>query len=87
MPRRARIILPGHPHHVTQRGNRRQQVFFCDNDYKAYLKFLEASSESFSFAVWSYCLMTNHVHLLVVPSTESSLREGIASLHQVVPSE
>ena len=82
MPRRARIILPGLPHHVTQRGNRRQQVFFCDNDYRAYLKFLETSSESFGFAIWSYCLMPNHVHLLVVPSTESSLREGIASVHQ-----
>lgn len=82
MPRRARIILPGLPHHVTQRGNRRQQVFFCDNDYRAYLKFLQSSAETFGFAVWSYCLMPNHVHLLVVPSTESSLREGIASIHQ-----
>jgi putative transposase len=82
MTRRARIILPGTPHHVTQRGNRRQQVFFGRDDYLTYLKLLNSAAEAFEFSVWSYCLMPNHVHILAVPSTESSLRDGLGHVHQ-----
>src|SRR4051812_14741131 len=81
MSRIARIIVPGIPHHVTQRGNRRQRTFFCDTDYEAYLNLLAAHAKTFSFEVWSYCLMPNHVHLLVVPQTEDGLRDGIAHTH------
>jgi putative transposase len=82
MARRARIILPGVPHHVTQRGNRRQKVFFTASDYQVYLELLQTSAKAFEFEIWSYCLMPNHVHLMVVPKTESSLRDGISHLHQ-----
>ena len=83
MGRRARIILPGVPHHVTQRGNRRQRVFFHADNYHAYLELLYASALAFDFTVWSYCLMPNHIHLLLVPTSESSLRDGISHLHQM----
>ena len=82
MTRRARIILPGVPHHVTQRGNRRQQVFFSADNYQFYLNLLNTCAKAFEFEIWSYCLMPNHVHLLLVPQTESSLRDGISHLHQ-----
>jgi putative transposase len=82
MARRARIILPGEAHHVTQRGNRRQKVFFCPSDYQNYLKTLWANADTFKFQVWAYCLMPNHVHLLVVPESEKSLRDGMSLLHQ-----
>lgn len=81
MTRIARIIIPDIPHHVTQRGNRRQRTFFSTDDYQAYLKFLEASAQSFDFDVWSYCLMPNHVHLLAVPRSVESLRDGIGNCH------
>lgn len=82
MVRIARVIAPDIPHHVTQRGNRRQRTFFGDEDFQAYLEFLFVSAKAFEFQVWSYCLMPNHVHLLVVPATESSLRDGISQVHQ-----
>lgn len=81
MTRIARITIPDLPHHVTQRGNRRQKTFFSDDDYRAYLIFVEASAQSFDFDIWSYCLMPNHVHLLVVPKTIDSLRDGIGNCH------
>jgi putative transposase len=81
MPRLARIVVPEIPHHVTQRGNRRQRTFFSADDYRVYLELLKANAKAFGFDVWNYCLMPNHVHLLVVPRSEDSLRNGIASLH------
>jgi len=82
MPRTGRIVLPGLPHHVTQRGNRRQQVFFSQDDYEAYLRFMHNGCRSFQLSLLSYCLMPNHVHLLLVPPTEAALREAVASIHQ-----
>jgi putative transposase len=83
MPRIARIIAPGYPHHVTQRGNNRTTVFFDDQDRQTYLKLLSKYSESFSLQVWAYCLMDNHVHLLVVPERGDSLARGIGLTNQV----
>jgi putative transposase len=83
MPRSARIVIPGLPHHVTQRGNRRQKVFFCDEDYRSYLKFMVNSLEAFGVALLSYCLMPNHVHLLLIPPSENSLREAVGTAHQI----
>ena len=68
MPRQARIVFPDIPYHMTQRGNNRQQVFFNPDDYKKYLYFLSTYSQNFSLEVWCYCLMSNHVHLLVLVS-------------------
>lgn len=65
MPRRARILLPGHPHHITQRGHNRQPCFFQPSDYMVYLGLLREYSSFFGGAIHAYVLMTNHVHLLV----------------------
>lgn len=82
MPRIARLVVPGLPHHVTQRGNRREQVFFSDADYEAYLGFLRQSLVKSSAEVWAWCLMPNHVHLIVVPKDEDGLRASVANTHR-----
>ena len=82
MVRLPRITLPGIPYHVTQRGNRRQPVFFQEDDYREYLRLLKEQAQRWRLQVWAYCLMTNHVHLVVVPDTEQSLRRGLAETHR-----
>ena len=82
MPRVARLIAPGIPHHVTQRGNRRMQTFFCDEDYQAYLSLMAQWCRKFDVAVWCYCLMPNHIHLIAVPETEAGLRLAIGEAHR-----
>ena len=72
MARIARVIAPGLPHHVTQRGNRRQQTFFNDEDYQAYLDLMSEWCGKYQVQVWAYCLMPNHVHLIAVPETEGA---------------
>ena len=68
MARLARVVAPGLPHHVTQRGNRRQTVFFSDEDYEVYRAFAAEHCAAAGVAVWAYCLMPNHVHLILVPA-------------------
>lgn len=82
MSRLARIVIPGIPHHVTQRGNRRMEVFFEDDDYGAYLHFLKEAAEKSKTEVWAYCLMPNHVHLILVPSHEDGLRATLGEAHR-----
>ena len=82
MARLARVILPGYPHHIIQRGNRRQDVFFCDDDYLYYLDLLKGWCEQENLEVWSYCLMTNHVHLIVCPYKNSNLSRAIGEVHR-----
>ena len=82
MARLARIILPGHPHHIIQRGNRRQNVFFCDDDYIFYLGLLKEWCNTEGIEVWAYCLMTNHVHLILKPGQDSNLSKAIAETHR-----
>ena len=67
MPRTGRIVLPGYPHHVVQRGHNRQVVFAGEADYRRYLGHLQELSTTFEVRVHAYCLMTNHVHLLLTP--------------------
>lgn len=67
MPRRARLMLPDVPVHIVQRGNNRTACFFAEEDYACYLFHLEKLAERFDCAVHAWCLMTNHVHLLVTP--------------------
>lgn len=81
MARQARIVLPGVAHHVTQRGNYRQDVFFTDADRRIYLAFLRESAQRYGVAVIAYCLMTNHVHLVVVPEREDSLAKAVGRTH------
>ena len=82
MGRIARIVAPGLPHHITQRGNRRMQTFFCDDDYRAYLSLVVEWSRQFGNRIWTYCLMPNHVHLVVVPRTPDGLCRGIGEAHR-----
>ena len=80
--RLARVVVPGVPHHVTQRGNRRQRTFFEEGDYETYKSLMAEWCRSRGVEVWAYCLMPNHVHLIVVPSTEAALRAAIGEAHR-----
>ena len=82
MARLARIVIPGIPYHVTQRGNRRQQTFFEDSDYELYRDLLGEAARRSGSSVWSYCLMPNHVHLIVVPADADGLRRTFADAHR-----
>jgi len=83
MPRIARVIATGYPHHITQRGNNRATVFFDDDDRRTYLKLLSGYAEKHHIQIWAYCLMDNHIHLLAVPETEISLARGIGLTNMV----
>ncbi len=82
MARQARIVVPNIPHHVTQRGNRRLPVFFGDDDYRAYKALLGDWCAKASTEVWAYCLMPNHVHLILKPSHEDGLRAALGEVHR-----
>jgi putative transposase len=81
MPRIARIVIPGCPHHVTQRGNHRQRVFFADNERDFYLALLGKYCGKYQMNVIGYGLMSNHVHHILVPEMETSLAKGLGRLH------
>ena len=66
MARLARVVIPGVPHHVTQRGNRRQPVFFSDDDRRAYLALIAEAAKSSGARCLAWCLMDNHIHLTLV---------------------
>ena len=76
MARIARVVVPGIPHHVVQRGNRRQPVFFRDADYELYVGLVSEWCRKYAVEVWAYCLMPNHVHLIAVPDTALGLARG-----------
>jgi putative transposase len=82
MARCARMIFPGIAHHVTQRGNRREPIFFEDNDQQVYLDLLTDQLKKYSVACWSYCLMPNHVHLILVPSDMTGLARAVGEAHR-----
>ena len=71
--RTARVVVPGCPHHVVQRGNNRQDVFFSDGDRTAYLEVLKNQAGRYGLSLEGYCLMTNHVHIIATPEREESL--------------
>jgi len=78
----ARTVIPGIPHHVIQRGVRRLEVFQNDDDYDTYLGLISESCKKAGTEVWAYCLMSNHVHLILVPSTEDGLRASLGDAHR-----
>ncbi|GJL98332.1 MAG: transposase [Methyloligella sp.] len=82
MARLSRLVVPDHPHHITQRGNRREQVFFSQADYEAYLDFLRDALIVSQAEVWAWCLMPNHVHLIVTPKDQDGLRKTVANTHR-----
>lgn len=82
MARIARIIVPDIPHHVTQRGNRRQPTFFADDDYREYLSLMAQWCGKYQVEIWAWCLMPNHVHLIAVPKSEDGLARAIGEAHR-----
>ena len=82
MARLPRIVVPGCPHHVINRGNRRQIVFFSDADKAYFYELLKRESAKAKMAIWVYCLMNNHVHIIAVPETEDALAKGIGEVQR-----
>ena len=82
MARLARVVVAGMPHHITQRGNRRQQTFFSDEDYWAYVELMAEWCGEEGVEIWGYCLMPNHAHLIAVPKSEHALRRAIGEAHR-----
>lgn len=82
MARLARVIIPGLPHHVTQRGNGGARVFFSDDDHALYLKLLAAACAAARVRCLAYVLMPNHVHLILVPKDAEGLSKAMSSVHR-----
>jgi putative transposase len=82
MARLARVVIPGLPHHVTQRGNGRAQTFFCDDDYRLYRDLLADACRAAKVEAWAWVLMPNHVHLILVPIDADGLRRALAPTHR-----
>ena len=82
MARIARVVVPEFPHHIIQRGNRRQEVFFNEDDYSEYLRLLSSYSQRFKVDILAYCLMPNHIHLIAVPHEDGSLSQSIGETHR-----
>ena len=82
MSRMARLVVPGLPHHVTQRGNGRGKVFFSDADYRFYLDLLAENCREADVACWAWVLMPNHIHAILVPGDEDGLRAALAPTHR-----
>ena len=78
----ARVVVPNYPHHITQRGNRRQKTFFCDDDYRYYITLISEYALQSGTEIWAYCLMPNHVHLVMVPIEEDGLRSVLGEAHR-----
>ncbi len=82
MVRIARVVVPRNPHHVTQRGNRAQDCFFNEDDYREYVALMAASCQLHGVEVWAYCLMCNHVNMIAVPEETAHLRSAIGEAHR-----
>ena len=81
MPRRARIVTIGYPHHITQRGNYKQTVFTNNSEYIKYLKWLDDCAKKYYLRILAYCLMPNHVHIVAIPDEEYSLAKTFNTCH------
>jgi putative transposase len=73
MPRTARVVLPGYPHHIIQRGHNRQTTFRGHPDFSKYLDTMASYKDAFGVRIFAFCLMDNHVHLLLAPENLSGL--------------
>lgn len=82
MARLPRVVLPNTPHHVSQRGNRRQTVFFDDDDYAAYCELIATFASRADTRILAYCLMPNHVHFVMIPATTDGLRATLGEAHR-----
>ncbi|MDP2027316.1 transposase [Sulfuriferula sp.] len=81
MPRLSRAVFAGIPHHITQRGNRREDIFFTDGDREAYLAWLWKYCDKYEVEILAYCLMTHHIHLVAVPAGDDGLQRVLKPLH------
>lgn len=81
MPRAARIVIPGYPYHITQRGNYRQSIFKDESDREAYLSWIEEYRKKYKLSIYAYCLMNNHVHFICNPGKEDSLAKVFSIAH------
>ena len=81
MPRMARVVVPGTPHHITQRGNRGEDVFYSDDGRLRYLTLLAQYSALHGLDILAYCLMSNHVHLVATPRTPLAIAATLKPLH------
>lgn len=82
MPRMARVVIPDVPHHITQRGNRRQDVFFGEADYAAYFALLRQACAANGVRCLAWCLMPNHVHLILTPPKAEALQIAVSDVHR-----
>jgi putative transposase len=82
MTRLARIVVPGCPHHLTARGNRREPIFFEDGDQDIYCDILGEQMRRAEVEVWAYCLMPNHVHLILCPRDDKGLGRALGAAHR-----
>jgi putative transposase len=82
MPRLPRLVIPGLPHHITQRGVRSPGIFIDDADRNLYLELMRDECARQGCSILAWCLMSNHVHLVVVPEREESLALGIGMAHR-----
>ncbi len=82
MARLARTVIPGIPHHVTQRGDGRAQTFFSDLDYELYLNVLARHCQTAEVRVWAWVLMPNHVHLILTPQDSDGIRRSLSKVHR-----
>ncbi len=83
MSRAARQVYPDIPHHVTARGARRAPTFFGPDDYIFYLRLLRRGCRKSSTSVWAWCLMPNHLHLILAPSQPDGLRAALAPVQRL----
>src|ERR1700734_810090 len=82
MARLARTVVADLPHHVTQRGNRREAIFFEDGDQEIYRDLLAEQTRKAGVAVWAYCLMPNHVHPILTPTRADGLGLTVGEAHR-----
>lgn len=82
MPRMARVVVPGIPHHIIQRGVRSMKVFYSDQDHYEYLDLLRRQGSIHGLHFASYVLMDNHIHLIAIPEREDSLRRAVGEAHR-----
>lgn len=82
MSRLSRITVPGLPHHVTQRGNRRMAVFAEPSDYQIYIDLMAERCAAHDVSCWAYCLMPDHIHLVLTPSSEDGLARAVGEAHR-----
>src|SRR5580693_7345888 len=82
MARIARVVAPRLPHHVTQRGNRREPVFFGAEDYQLYRRLIAMAAQPAGAEIWAYCLMPDHARLIVTPADRDGLRRTFGEAHR-----